>query len=230
MKAFLLAAGRGTRLRPLTDKTPKCLLPVHGKPILEIWLRLLAKCGIQEVLVNTHHLHAQVEDFIAHWKNPPVVSSSYEPQLLGSAGTLYANRSFVEQEDFFLVCYADNWTNFDPSLLIKLFLSRRSERPFGVMALHRTKEPSQCGIVTLDNNNKDWIQTFAEKPKKPLSDLANSGIYLFAKEAFNFLPANTPSDIAHDFIPKLIPKLLGLEIKVPLIDIGTPQSYYLVNP
>ncbi len=227
MKAFLLAAGQGTRLRPLTDKTPKCLLPVQGKPILEIWLRHLVQYGVEQVLVNTHHLHVQVEDFISHRKGPPTVLLSYEPQLLGSAGTLYANRSFIGREDFFLVCYADNWTSFDLSLLVKLFFSRKFEKPFGVMALHRTEEPSRSGIVTLDH--QDWVQSFTEKPKKPLSNLANAGIYLFTKEVLHFLPTNIPSDIAHDFIPNLIPKLLGLEIKVPLIDIGTPESYRLVN-
>ena len=64
MKAFLLAAGLGTRLRPLTDSVPKCLLPINGKPILEIWLEKLAECGVEEVLINTHHLADQVEGFI----------------------------------------------------------------------------------------------------------------------------------------------------------------------
>jgi mannose-1-phosphate guanylyltransferase len=76
MKAFLLAAGLGTRLRPITDTTPKCLVEIGDRPLLDIWLDALAKAGVDEVLVNTHHLAAQVETYVAHRSTPPVVRLS----------------------------------------------------------------------------------------------------------------------------------------------------------
>ena len=87
MKAFLLAAGLGTRLRPITDNTPKCLVPICGKPMLSWWIELFEKHGITDVLINTHYLRDQVSDFInEHNKSNPKVTlyEAYEPVLIGS--------------------------------------------------------------------------------------------------------------------------------------------------
>src|SRR5579859_4895247 len=88
LKAFLLAAGHGTRLRPLTDQTPKCLLPIGGKPILQIWLEKCREFGISQVLVNIHAHADMVREFLAHYHNGVDVQLVEEPELLGSAGTL----------------------------------------------------------------------------------------------------------------------------------------------
>ena len=115
MKAFLLAAGKGTRLRPYTDYNPKCLIPIRGKPLLEIWFDLLEGSDITEVLVNTHHHADRVEQFIEE-KGPGrrlQVLASRKPELLGSAGTLWGNRGFVSDSDDFLIAYADNLTDVD---------------------------------------------------------------------------------------------------------------------
>jgi len=227
MKALLLAAGLGSRLRPLTDKTPKCLLPIQGKPMLQIWLEMLARANVDDVLVNTHHLHEQVEEFARHWSGQCRLTLSHEPVLLGSAGTLRANVDFVKDEALFLVCYADNLTHFDVSLLAKLLQSRLAENPLGVMALFRSDEPWRCGIA--DQDAHGWIRKFEEKPKKPLSNLANAGLYAFSREALKFLPEKDPADIGHDLIPKLVPRLLGLEMNAPLLDIGTLEAYQKAN-
>lgn len=225
---FLLAAGLGSRLKPLTDRTPKCLLPIQGKPMLEIWLSHLARCGVDEVLVNTHHLHEQVVAFASSWSSKkPKLVLSYEPLLLGSAGTLYANQDFIKGEEHFLVCYADNLTHFNVMLLNQILMERHQENPLGIMALHRSEEPQRCGIAVMDHVG--WIREFEEKPKQPKSHLANAGLYAFTKEALRFLPDKIPSDIAFHFIPKLLPRLLGLEIKDPLIDIGMINAYHQVN-
>src|SRR5207248_10785628 len=89
-KALLLAAGPGTRLGALTRQTPKCLLPVEGKPMLVWWLQTLKELGVDEVLVNTHHLAEQVEAFAGTWNGPPRLRLAHEPKLLGSAGALAA--------------------------------------------------------------------------------------------------------------------------------------------
>src|ERR1700691_1289584 len=101
MKAFLLAAGHGTRLRPLTDNLPKCLLPIKGTPLLAIWLEQCRRFGINEVLVNIHSLAAQVRDFLEQNRNGVQVHVVEEPALLGSAGTLRANANWVAGEDLF---------------------------------------------------------------------------------------------------------------------------------
>lgn len=227
MKAFLLAAGLGTRLRPMTDHTPKCLLPIRGTPLLGIWLHHLAKCGVEEVLVNTHHLHEQVEQFSRNWTPPPKLRLSYEPVLLGSAGTLRANREFIQKDESFLVCYADNLTTFDVSLLWKALHARSKENSLGVMALFRSEEPWRCGIAALEEGG--WVRKFQEKPKHPESNLANAGLYAFKREALELLPPDDPCDIGHDFIPRLLPKLIGLEMQTPILDIGTPQAYDRAN-
>lgn len=117
MKAFMLSAGVGSRLRPLTERVPKCLVPIGGRPLLAHWLDLLWAHGVDEILVNTHHLQEQVVDFFARASTPIRATLSYEPALLGSAGTLLANRSFFEHEDDFFVIYSDNLTDADLTAL-----------------------------------------------------------------------------------------------------------------
>jgi mannose-1-phosphate guanylyltransferase len=95
MKAVILAAGLGTRLRPITSATPKCLVPINGVPLLELWLRDCERAGVEAVLVNTHHLAERVEEFVAARRGIPV-TLAYEPTLLGSAGTIAANWDFVD--------------------------------------------------------------------------------------------------------------------------------------
>ena len=113
MKAFLLAAGLGTRLRPITDTTPKCMLDIGGRPLLDIWLDAFECAGVDEVLVNLHHLPDVVRRHLAARTGLPIVRTVFEPELLGSAGTLLANREWIAGEEAFLACYADNLTDFD---------------------------------------------------------------------------------------------------------------------
>src|SRR5690349_5201456 len=96
MKAFLLAAGHGTRLRPYTDTLPKCLLPIRGIPMLEIWLALCRQYGITEVLVNTHAHASAVKAFVSRWRDGVRVSVVEEQELYGSASPLAVNHACVE--------------------------------------------------------------------------------------------------------------------------------------
>ena len=91
MKAFLLSAGLGTRLRPLTNKTPKCLLPVGESSLLSIWLDLLARHGVREVLINSHHAAQKMEQFVSKYRGAVKITLTYEKTLLGSAGTIREN-------------------------------------------------------------------------------------------------------------------------------------------
>ena len=101
MKAYLLAAGLGARHKPLTDSMPKCLVPIAGQPLLGIWFDLCARHGISEVLVNLHHLPDAVRAFVAAYHGPLRVETVHEPVLLGSAGTVSAQRDFVAGEAAF---------------------------------------------------------------------------------------------------------------------------------
>jgi mannose-1-phosphate guanylyltransferase len=198
MKAFLLAAGLGTRLRPITDTTPKCLVDVGGRPMLDIWLDALAKAGIQEVLVNTHHLAALVAAHVADRVTPPVVRLSHEPVLLGSAGTLLANRDFVANDDMFLVVNADNLTDFDLGVLID---AHRAGATIATMSVFRAPRPSECGIVEVADGR---VVGFVEKPEEPHSDLANAGIYAFHPSVLDEIPEPLPRDIGFDLLPQLV--------------------------
>src|SRR5262245_38307974 len=126
MRALLLAAGLGTRLRPLTDHTPKCLVEIAGTPLLAYWFDMLLSGGVERVLVNTHYLAERVREFVSasHWGNR--VELTHEDVLLGTGGTVLRNRSFFGRQPF-LVAHADNLSRFD----VRAFMDRHRDRPLG---------------------------------------------------------------------------------------------------
>src|SRR4051812_18983916 len=170
MKAFLLAAGLGTRLRPITDSVPKCLVRIGGTPLLDLWLEGLALAGVDEVLVNLHHLPEQVRSHLEGRTLPITVRTVFEPTLLGSAGTLLRNRDFVAGEEMFLAVNADNLTDFDLRLLAD---AHRGSAVMATLGLFRAADPSRCGIVELRDG---VVASFEEKPADPQGDLANAGL------------------------------------------------------
>jgi mannose-1-phosphate guanylyltransferase len=219
MKAFLLAAGLGSRLRPITDSTPKCLLPIGGRPLLDIWLDTLAKVGISDVLLNAHHLADQVQAHVAARVEPPALHLVVEPQLLGSAGTLRANRDFVAGEDMFLAINADNLTDFDLSLLID---AHRAGNAVATLSLFRAPDPTKVGVVEL---NDGLVVGFEEKPANPRGDLANAGMYAFAPAVIDEIVGSDPQDIGFHLLPALIGRARSLALNGSyFIDIGTPEA------
>lgn len=224
MNVFLLAGGLGTRLRPLTDHIPKCLVPVKGRPLIDYWFDLFERLDVDNVLINLHHLPDQVEAHFADhpWKDR--VHLFHEPELLGSAGTVRANRDFVGDDDF-LVCYADNLTDTDLSVIWK----RHQEGDAVLtMGLFHTPFPKECGIATLDENGR--ITDFVEKPEKPQSDLANAGIYAVSSDIFDVIGDQPPPvDFGFDAIPKLAGRMAGVVIEGFLMDVGTPERYEAVQ-
>lgn len=222
MKAFLLAAGLGSRLRPITDKIPKCMIEIGGYPMLDWWAKLFKENGVKEVLINTHYLHEQVHDYIENFnkKNKSIkFVEFYEEELLGSGGTIRANLNFIENNDPFLICYADNLCNVN---LCKLIAYHKMKKGILTMALFRTDKPGQCGIAAVDAEGK--IIHFEEKPKFPKSNLANAGIYVANKELANYFPENGFLDMGKDVLP-LLDNMYGFEINDYLIDIGTIDNY-----
>ena len=224
MKAFLLAAGEGRRLRPLTDSVPKCLVPIRGTPLLAIWLRLLELHGITDVLVNLHHFHERVTDFLRSYQTAVVVTTVHEPRLLGSAGTVLANREFVGSEDPFLVLYADNLTTIDLRKMIGFHRGRPEALTLGVAP---TDRPTEKGTVLIGSHGQ--VVEFAEKAAQPRSNLANAGIYVANQEVFEYLPGSVPAagvlDFGYDVLPGMVPHVAAYRIDEFLMDIGTPEAY-----
>jgi mannose-1-phosphate guanylyltransferase len=219
MKAFLLAAGHGTRLRPHTDSIPKCLLPIQGVPMLEIWLALCRQHGISEILVNTHAHAAAVVEFLNKWRDGIRVSLIEEPELFGSAGTLRANRKWVESEDQFWVFYADVLTCTDLTHMLR-FHSPLNAATIGVYSV---PDPERCGIVELDGNGV--VTSFVEKPAHPRSNLAFAGIMIATKQLLGAIPEKRGADIAFDVLPRLTGKTRAYCITDYLLDIGTRENY-----
>jgi mannose-1-phosphate guanylyltransferase len=229
VKAILLAAGLGTRLRPLTDRVPKCLVPIAGRPLLSYWMTLFERHGFSDVLLNVHHLPEQVREFVRRMASPVRVTLFEEPQLLGSAGTVAVNRAWVADGDPFLIAYADNLTNVNLGRLMGAH-ARRS--PLLTMALFRTSEPSRCGIAELtDEPNAGAILSFEEKPRRPKSNLANAGLYVTDARILDRIPSRLPADFGHDVLPGLVGEMRGhvLTADERLIDVGTRESYDLAQ-
>jgi mannose-1-phosphate guanylyltransferase len=221
MKAFILAAGHGTRLRPLTEHTPKCLLPIQGVPLLEIWLEQCRNSGITDVLVNAHAHAEQVIGFARRQQSRVRVRVSKEKELLGSAGTLATNREFVAEEEDFFVLYGDVLTNVHMLDLRKFHGERKPAA--ATLGVYEATDPARCGVVELDQLGT--VQSFVEKPGEPKSNLAFTGIMMARQEIFQFIPEKRPADIGFDLLPKLVGRMAAMKISGYLRDIGTMENY-----
>lgn len=221
MKAFLLAAGLGTRLKPITDTVPKCLVPVAGKPMLAYWFDLFRKHGITEVLINLNHLPDQVRQFVKENDQDIKVTLVYEETLLGSLGTILQNKYYIEGEESFFIFYADTLTNVDLADMLRTHKS--SGKPF-TMGLFHADNPSSCGIAELDENN--IIIGFEEKPPKPKSALANAGLYIMDTSLLNDIKLSQGKllDIGYDLLPTLVSNMTGYKQINFVLDIGTPDN------
>lgn len=227
MKALLLAAGLGTRLRPVTNTIPKCLVPINGKPLLQYWLENLSKIGINEFLINTSYLSEQVEEFINSFNNKYNVTLVYENELLNTGGTLLENKDFFENETFLLV-HADNLTFCD----FNTFLKSHKNRPEYcdlTMMLFKSDNPGSCGVVELDKNSV--VQKFHEKVENPPSDLANGAVYICEPDIFDFLESLDKKDIdfSNDVLPKFMGKINTYFNDIYHRDIGTIESYAMAQ-
>jgi mannose-1-phosphate guanylyltransferase len=219
MKAFLLAAGHGTRLRPYTNLLPKCLLPIQGVPMLQIWLSLCREHGIAEVLVNTHSHSAAVVEFVRKWRDGVHVTVIEEPQLFGSAGTLRANRKWVDSDDTFWVFYADVLTNVDLDAMLKF----HSPEFAATLAVYSVPDPSRCGIVCTDQ--RDVVTEFVEKPVTPKSNKAFAGIMIASPALLDAIPEKPGADIAFDVLPSLTGRMRAYQVPEFVLDIGTIENY-----
>jgi mannose-1-phosphate guanylyltransferase len=220
VKGFLLAAGVGTRLRPLTNAMPKCLVPIQGAPLLAIWLQWCAMYGIDEIFLNSHAHSERVGEFVDGYRGPVRVTLTHEPELLGSAGTVHVNRDFVAAEKEFAVLYADVLTNCRFDRLLDFHRTRHSPVTLGT---YRVPHPTQCGIIVTDDTGK--VVDFMEKPQFPKSDQAFSGILIGGPALLANLPDRVPADIGFDVLPKLVGEMFAFPITDYVFDIGTMEKY-----
>jgi mannose-1-phosphate guanylyltransferase len=222
MRALLLAAGEGTRLRPLTATIPKCLVPIAGRALLDYWFDLVFAAGVERALVNTSYLSEQVH---AHASASPWrdrVDLVHEPALLGTGGAVLANRTWLDGAPF-LVAHADNLTDFD---VAGLFAAHR-DRPAGcaitMLAFH-TDRPRQSGILELDA--QDIVQRFHEKVADPPGTLANAAVYIFDPAVVDFIVGlgRPVVDLSTEVIPAFLGRILVVTHTGYHRDIGTPDS------
>lgn len=228
MKALLLCAGEGTRLRPITNNTPKPLVLINNKPLLEYWLENLEKVGVKEFLINTHYLHKKIENYVQNSKFKNKITLFYEKELLNTAGPIIANESFFNKKEPFLLVHTDNlsFCNFYD------FLAAHKNRPQKTeitMMLFKSDTPKSCGIVKL--NEKGIVETFYEKIEDPPSNLANGAVYICEYSILGYLKSLNKKEI--DFSLEVIPNYLG-RINTFLNDfyhkdIGTPEAYHQAN-
>ena len=218
-----MSAGLGTRLRPLTNTIPKCLVPINGQPLLGIWLERLSKAGMGPFLVNTHYLAGQVESFIKTSSFHEQVRLVNELELLGTAGTLIENLDFFQRSDGMLI-HADNYCLADLSAFAQAHLQRPPECVMTMMTF-RTDSPSACGIVEL--NEQKVVVGFYEKALNPPGNLANGAVYILSAELLEIMgqQLHFVKDFSTEVLHRLIGRIYTYESKEIFIDIGTIQAY-----
>jgi len=227
MRAVLLAAGLGTRLRPLTNTIPKCLAPIQGRPLLDYWLDLLLSAGIEQVLVNSSWLAEQVRAHVrqSSWRDRVVLV--HEDVLLGTGGTLLANRDFIGNGPV-LVAHGDNLTDFDVAGLLRAHATRPAGCAITMLAF-RTDMPETCGILELDSQGV--VHAFHEKVANPPGNLANGAAYIFEPEVLHVAASYDRAfvDLSTEVIPHFLGRILAVEHPGYHRDIGSPAALALAN-
>jgi mannose-1-phosphate guanylyltransferase len=234
-KALLLCAGTGTRLRPLTDVLPKCLMPINGRPLLGLWLERLLSAGATSISINLHHHAGLVRDYVQRSPYGPFVNFFEEEELLGTGGTLLQLRERLAGGPF-LVAHADNLTVFDPAQFLATHLARPIHCVLTMMTFV-TETPKTCGIVEI--GDKGVVVGFHEKVADPPGNLANAAAYIADDAIFPFLKkiGRTKIDLSTEIIPQLLGRMIAFHNDRYHRDIGTPKSlmqaqleYPLVHP
>ncbi len=232
MRAMVMAAGLGTRLRPLTWDVPKPVVPVCNRPIAAHLVQLLAGHGVDEVIANLHWFPETVKACIGDGSEYGVeVSYRHEEELLGTAGGVRGVSEFLKggDHDAFFVLAGDALTDVD---LSELLAAHRAHGGAATLGVKRVEDVSQYGVVVTDGDGR--VQGFQEKPDpaEALSDLVNCMIYVFSPEIFDYFPAGDPVDFAMDVFPALLEH--GVPFHVHAIDrywndIGTLPEYLTGN-
>lgn len=230
LKAFILAAGYGTRLEPLTLAVPKPMVPIVNLPTMQHNIELLKKHGFRNIMANIHYHPEQIENYFGDGNNFGVnLAYSFEDKLLGTAGGVKRMaRDLAGVDDFFLVLSSDALTDINLNRFVDF---HKSKKALATMALRKVDDVSEFGVVLQDKNGK--IIGFQEKPKAAdaQSDLVNSGIYVFEPEILDLIP-----DGFYDFGRELFPRLVQEKAAIygyPMVeywnDVGNLEKYIQSN-
>jgi len=239
MKAMILAAGKGTRVRPITHTTPKPMIPILQKPVMEFLLELLRQHGFDQIMVNVSHLAEEIENYFRDGQRFGVqIAYSFEGRIedgeligdaVGSAGGLKRIQDFQPFfDDTFVVLCGDALIDLDLSEAV------RRHRAKGAMASLITKrvprdQVSSYGVVVTDADGR--VLSFQEKPavEEAASDMINTGIYIFEPEVLDYIPSGEPFDIGSDLFPKLVEAgapFYALPMEFEWVDIGKVPDYW----
>jgi len=214
MKAIILAAGSGTRLRPLTYYIPKPMLPVAGKPVLEHIISYLRDHGVHDIVVAISHLGEQIKYYFNDGSRFGVRLSyitSDKPQ--GTAGEVYAARELLKNEDSFIVYYGDTLTDMNLRKMIEFHNKKGAVATmFGVKGV-----PVEFGVIEME---EDWVKEIKEKPKLPF--IVNCPVFILRKEALKYL------GLGLDFSKDVFPKMLSSGQRIALF-VDENAKYYDVG-
>lgn len=246
MKAIVLAAGKGERLKNVVDDVPKPMIKVGGKSILEHDIEWLAGFGIKDLYVNLHHKPDVIRNHFgsgARWGVK--ITYSYEPELLGTAGAVrriadeywrVSNRKtgfdppFLNYEKGpFLVIYGDNLYKLDLQEIISYHTQKKGA---ATIAVYEKEDVSQSGIVVMGRENR--IFRFIEKPKpgEEQSHLVNTGVYVLEPAVLDYIPSNKTLDFGNDVFPEMTIKeepVYGVVVNGSLIAVDTPALLRTAN-
>src|SRR5919202_4728988 len=228
MKAMILAAGKGTRLFPLTGVIPKPVAPVAGKPVLRHIFELLARRGVDEIHVNVHYLADVILGLYGEKTRVggAEVFLSREERLMGTAGGAKRLASLAGNfNESFVVVMGDALTDIDVRELVAF---HEEKGAIATLALKRVEDASEYGVAELDAGKN--VLGFQEKPEvqEAVSNLANTGVYVLEPEVLDYIPDGTFSDFVRDVFPRLLEsgeKVVGYEGDFYWSDIGTLKSY-----
>lgn len=228
MKAMVLAAGEGTRLRPLTLTLPKPMIPIVGVPLLERTLRWLAEQGVDEAAINLFHRPQVIPDFFGPEFAGIKLHYFFEETLRGTAGGVKAASPIFQDSPFFVI-YGDNLVQADLKALARYHENSGATATLG---LFHHPNPSAAGLV--DVNSEGRITRFVEKPPaaEVFTTLANAGVYVLDPAVLDSIPADTPSDFGREIFPRLLASeqpLYGFPLGGYLQDTGTPETYRQAN-
>lgn len=206
MKAFIMAAGAGTRLRPLTFEIPKPMVPVLNKPTIEHTVENLRRHGIRQIMMNLHHYPETVRRYFGDGAAFGLdIQYSFEKKLMGTAGGVKNTEWFFDST--FLVMSGDGLTDIN---LTKALAFHRKKRSLATMVLKPVDSKFEYGVTLTDKSGR--IVRFIEKPKwsDVFANTVNTGIYIFEPEIFRYIPKNK----FYDFGIQLWPKLLRLKKRI----------------
>ncbi len=239
MKAMILAAGKGTRVRPITYTIPKPMIPILQKPVMEFLLELLRKHGFTDIMVNTSHLAYEIESYFRDGQRFGVqIGYSFEGRIedgeligdaLGSAGGMKRIQDFNPFfDDTFVVLCGDALIDLDLTEAVRWHKAKGSLATIVMKEVPRD-EVSSYGVVVTDADGR--IQAFQEKPavEEALSTSINTGIYIFEPEILDYIPSGVEFDIGGDLFPKLVEMgapFHGIAMDFEWIDIGKVPDYW----